>query len=44
MANRGTDLSRELDELARLEAERRRMLPEIEGLKREQNLAGEEVA
>jgi seryl-tRNA synthetase len=44
MANRGQDLSRELEELARLEAERRRMLPEIEGLKREQNLTGDEVA
>lgn len=43
LANRGVDLSAELAEIARLEAERRRMLPEIEGLKREQNTAGEEV-
>jgi seryl-tRNA synthetase len=44
MADRGQDLSREIDQLAELEAERRRMLPEIEGLKRDQNLTGEEVA
>jgi len=44
LARRGGDLSHELDELSRLEAERRRMLPEIENLKRDQNLAGEEVA
>jgi seryl-tRNA synthetase len=44
MADRGQDLSRELDQLAQLEAERRRMLPEIEGLKRAQNLTGDEVA
>ena len=43
LANRGVDLSAELAEIARLESERRRMLPEIEGLKREQNAAGEEV-
>ncbi len=44
IAHRGADLSLELTELARLESERRRMLPEIENLKREQNLAGDEVA
>ena len=41
---RGTDLTAELDELATLESRRRRLLPEIEGLKREQNAAGDEVA
>src|SRR5687767_542630 len=41
---RGADLSRELDELATLETARRRLLPEVEGLKRQQNAAGDEVA
>jgi seryl-tRNA synthetase len=44
MQRRGVDLDAELDELAALEARRRRLLPEIEGLKREQNTAGDEVA
>jgi seryl-tRNA synthetase len=42
--NRGLDLTAELEELATLESRRRRMLPEIEGLKREQNAAADEVA
>jgi seryl-tRNA synthetase len=41
--NRGADLATELDTLAELEARRRRLLPELEGLKREQNSAAEEV-
>jgi len=41
--NRGADLGTELDALADLEARRRRLLPELEGLKREQNSAAEEV-
>ena len=41
---RGVDLHVELEELATLESERRRLLPEIEGLKRDQNIAGEEAA
>ena len=44
LKNRGVDLDHELDELARLESERRRLIPELEGLKREQNAAGEEAA
>ena len=44
LRKRGVDLTSELDELAALEARRRRLLPEIEGLKREQNAAGDEVA
>ncbi|HEY9462845.1 MAG TPA: serine--tRNA ligase [Vicinamibacterales bacterium] len=44
LPSRGTDFSRELEELAMLETQRRRLLPEIEGLKREQNAAGDEVA
>jgi seryl-tRNA synthetase len=42
--NRGADLHAELEELTTLEAQRRRLLPELERLKREQNLAGEEAA
>jgi seryl-tRNA synthetase len=41
---RGMDASKELAELARLEAERRRLIPAVETLKREQNEAGEAVA
>ncbi len=44
LQNRGLDMSRELDELRSLEAERRRLLPEVEGLQREQNAAAGEVA
>jgi len=44
LANRGMDMTRELEELAALESRRRRLLPELEGLKREQNTAGDEVA
>jgi seryl-tRNA synthetase len=44
LQNRGTDLTAELEELATLESRRRRLLPEIEGLKREQNTSGDEVA
>ena len=41
--NRGAKLDAELDSIAELEARRRRLLPELEGLKREQNAAAEEV-
>ena len=44
LQNRGVDLRTELEELTTLEAQRRRLLPELEGLKREQNAAGEEAA
>src|SRR5688572_10967681 len=44
MQNRGADLSAQLEELATLEGRRRRLIPEIEGLKREQNASGDEVA
>jgi seryl-tRNA synthetase len=44
LRNRGMDMTRELEELAALESRRRRLLPELEGLKREQNTAGDEVA
>jgi len=39
LRKRGTDLGSELENLATLETQRRRLLPEIEGLKREQNTA-----
>ena len=44
LQHRGADMRAELEELAALEAERRRVLPELEGLKRQQNAAGEEAA
>ena len=44
MQNRGVRVEAELEQLATLEARRRRLIPELEGLKREQNAAGDEVA
>ncbi len=44
LQNRGLDLTAELEDLAALESRRRRLLPELEGLKREQNTSGDEVA
>src|SRR4051812_27999310 len=44
LESRGQKWTADLDRLAELEAHRRRLLPEVEGLKREQNTAGEEVA
>src|SRR5262245_55098568 len=44
LTKRGVDLASELEDLATLETRRRRILPELEGLKREQNAAGDEVA
>jgi seryl-tRNA synthetase len=44
MRNRGVQADAELEQLATLEARRRRLIPELEGLKREQNAAGDEVA
>jgi seryl-tRNA synthetase len=42
--NRGLDVDGDLEQLATVETRRRRLIPEIEGLKREQNTAGDEVA
>jgi seryl-tRNA synthetase len=42
--NRGLEADRELEQLATLETRRRRVIPELEGLKRQQNAAGDEVA
>ena len=44
LRSRGLDPSADLATLAHLESARRRLLPEVEGLKREQNEAGELVA
>src|SRR5919108_6524341 len=42
--NRGMDADTDLEHLATLETRRRRLIPETEGLKREQNAAADEVA
>src|SRR3954462_10000517 len=44
LRNRGLDPDADLEEIAVLESRRRRLIPEVEGLKREQNAAGDEVA
>ena len=44
LAKRGVDLTGELEDLATLETRRRRILPEIEALRRDQNASGDEVA
>ncbi len=44
LRSRGLDPDKELEQLATLEARRRRLIPELEGLKREQNASGDEVA
>jgi seryl-tRNA synthetase len=44
LRNRGLDPNKALEEIATLETARRRLIPEIEGLRRQQNAAGDEVA
>lgn len=44
LSNRGLDPDVALQGVAALDAERRRLIPEVEGLKREQNSAGEQIA
>ena len=44
MANRGLSVTTELQQLATAEAHRRRLIPQIEGLKRDQNSSGDQVA
>jgi seryl-tRNA synthetase len=44
LANRGLDAKAELQQLATFETQRRRLIPAIEGLKREQNASGDQVA
>jgi seryl-tRNA synthetase len=44
LRNRGIDPDKALEEFATLESARRRIIPEIEGLKRQQNTSGDEIA
>jgi seryl-tRNA synthetase len=44
MTNRGLSVTAELQQLATAESHRRRLIPQIEGMKREQNAAGDQVA
>jgi seryl-tRNA synthetase len=44
LRNRGLDPGKTLEEIATLETARRRLLPELEGLKRQQNTSGDEIA
>ena len=44
MANRGLSVTAELQQLATAESHRRRLIPQIESLKREQNTSGDQVA
>src|SRR5688572_5754880 len=44
MSNRGLNVTAELQQLATAESHRRRLIPQIEGLKREQNTSGDQVA
>src|SRR6187431_558002 len=44
LESRGLNVDGELEQLGTLENRRRRLIPELEGLKRDQNAAGDEVA
>jgi seryl-tRNA synthetase len=44
LRNRGLEPEGELEQIVTLETRRRRLIPELEGLKREQNTAGDAVA
>jgi seryl-tRNA synthetase len=44
LRNRGLDPDKALEEIATLETARRRLIPEVEGLKRLQNTSGDEIA
>jgi seryl-tRNA synthetase len=44
LESRGLNVEGDLEKLATLENRRRRLIPELEGLKRDQNAAGDEVA
>jgi seryl-tRNA synthetase len=44
LRNRGIDPDKALEEIATLETARRRIIPELEGLKRQQNTSGDEIA
>src|SRR5262252_8786121 len=44
LRNRGVDADKVLEDIATLETARRRLIPELEGLKRQQNAAADEFA
>src|ERR1019366_2045582 len=44
LRNRGVDPNKALEDIATLEAARRRLIPELEGLRRQQNTSGDEIA
>jgi len=44
LRSRGIDADKALEDIATLETARRRIIPELEGLKRQQNAAGDEIA
>jgi seryl-tRNA synthetase len=44
LRNRGLDVDKTLEDVATFETARRRLIPELEGLKRQQNASGDEIA
>src|SRR5437773_1850378 len=44
LRRRGLDPDKALEEIATLETARRRLIPDLEGLKRQQNTSGDEIA
>src|ERR671923_1167882 len=44
LRTRGIDVDKTLEDVATYETARRRLIPELEGLKRQQNAAGDEIA
>jgi seryl-tRNA synthetase len=44
LRNRGLDPDKALEQIATLETARRRLIPELEGLKRQQNTSGDQIA
>jgi seryl-tRNA synthetase len=44
LRNRGIDPDKALEDIVTLETARRRLIPELEGLKRQQNASGDEIA
>src|SRR3954467_1802110 len=44
LRNRGLDPDKALETITTLETARRRMIPEVESLKRQQNTSGDEIA
>ncbi|HYM22219.1 MAG TPA: serine--tRNA ligase [Vicinamibacterales bacterium] len=44
LRNRGLDPDKTLEDIVTLETARRRLIPELEGLKRQQNTSGDEIA